>query len=53
MIIGGGLPTVSNGDLVVLIVKLKVISYLILSESEESWLVNNRIDLETWDTIYD
>jgi len=48
-----GLPTVSEGGLIVPIAKIEGIAHLIPLEPEESWLVNNRIDLETWNAIYD
>jgi len=47
-----GLPTVSEG-LVVPIAKIEGFAHLILLKPGESWLVNNRVDLETWNAIYD
>jgi len=46
------LPMPSEG-LVVPIAKIEGIANLSPLEPEESWLVNNRIDLETWNAIYD
>ena len=37
----------------ILITKIEWITYLILLEPEESWLVNNRINIETWNMLYD
>jgi len=39
--------------LVVSIAKIKSMAQLILLEPGEGSLVNNRINLETWNTIYD
>ena len=38
---------------VVRIAQIEGMAYLIPLRPEESWLINNRIDLETWNTIYD
>jgi len=38
---------------VVRIGQIEGMAHLILLEPNESWLVNNRIDLETWNTMYD
>ena len=38
---------------VVRIAQIEGMAHLISLEAGESWLVNNRIDLETWNTIYD
>ena len=38
---------------VVMIAQIEGMAHLIPLEPGESWLVNNRIDLETWNTIYD
>jgi len=40
------LPTLAD-DIVVGIAKIEGITHLILVEPGESWLLNNRIDLET------
>ena len=45
-------PTTAEG-MVVTIAKIEGIAHLIPLEPRESWLVNNRIDLEIWNTIYD
>jgi len=45
-------PTTAEG-IVVSIAKIEGMAYLIPLEPGKSWLVNNRIDLETWNTIYD
>jgi len=47
-----GFPATTEG-MVVSIAKIEGMAHLILLELGESWLVNNRIDLETWNTIYD
>jgi len=39
-------------SIVVPIAKVEGMAHLIPLELEESWLVNNRIDLETWDVLY-
>jgi len=39
--------------IVVLIVKVERMAHLIPLKPGERWLVNNRIDLETWDALYD
>jgi len=46
------LPTLVD-DVVVGIAKIEGIAHLIPVELGESWLVNNRIDLETWNLMYD
>jgi len=46
------LPTLAD-DVVVGIAKIEGIAHLIPMEPRESWLVNNRIDLETWNLVYD
>jgi len=38
---------------VVRIRQIEGMAHLIPLEPNESWLVNNRIDLETWNTMYD
>ncbi|KAF8440641.1 hypothetical protein BGX38DRAFT_1205503 [Terfezia claveryi] len=40
-------------SVVVQIAKVEGMAHLIPLEPGESWLVNNRIDLETWDALYD
>jgi len=40
-------------SIVVPIAKVEGMAHLIPLEPGESWLVNNRIDLETWDALYD
>ena len=45
-------PTTVEG-MVVSIAKIEGMAHLIPLEPRESWLVNNRIDLETWNEIYD
>jgi len=47
-----GFPATIEG-MVVSIAKIKGMAHLIPLEPGESWLANNRIDLETWNTIYD
>jgi len=47
-----GWPTLDIGT-VVRIGQLEGIAHLIPLEPNESWLVNNRIDLEIWNTMYD
>jgi len=44
-------PATTEG-MVVSIAKIEGMAYLIQLEPGESWLVNNRIDLETWNRIY-
>jgi len=62
--VGGGTVQVAEGMLVVSLlmaaeglvvpmVKIEGIAHSILLELGEGWLVNNRIDLETWNTICD
>jgi len=46
-----GWPTPDMGT-VVRIGQIEGMAHLIPLESNESWLVNNRIDLETWNTMY-
>ena len=41
------------GSIVVRIALIEGMAHLIPLESEKSWLVNNRIDLETWNIIHD
>ena len=41
------------GGIVVRIVMIEGMAHLIPLESEKSWLVNNRIDLETWNIMHD
>ena len=33
--------------------KIEGVAYLIPLEPEQSWLANNHIDVETWNTLYD
>jgi len=40
-------------SLVVRIAQVEGMAYLIPLEPGESWLVNNRIDLQSWNNIYD
>jgi len=47
-----GWPPKEEGK-VVKIAQIEGMAHLIPLEPGESWLVNNRIDLETWNTIYD
>jgi len=47
-----GWPTPDVGT-VVRIGQIQCMAHLIPLEPNESWLVNNRMDLETWNTIYD
>jgi hypothetical protein len=47
-----GFPPMAEG-MVVPIAKIEGMAHLIPLEPGESWLVNNRVDLETWNTIYD
>ena len=46
-----GLST--SPEVVVLISKIEGIAHLIPLEPKRTWLVNNRIDLETWNMLYD
>ena len=41
------------GSIVVKIAMIQEMAYLILLEPEKSWLVNNKIDLKSWNIIYD
>ena len=45
------LPMLAD-DVVVGIAKIEGIAHLIPVEPGESWLVNNRIDLEIWNLVY-
>ena len=45
--------TTHEAGVVILIAKIEGIAYLILLEPEQSWLVNNQIDIETWNILYD
>ena len=45
-------PATAEG-MVISIAKIEGMAHLIPLEPGESWLVNNRIDLETWNAIYD
>jgi len=49
---GVGLRSNAEG-VIVRISEIEEIAYLRPSKPVESWLVNNSIDLETWNTIYD
>jgi len=40
-------------SVVVSIAKIEDMAQLIPLDPGETWLVNNRIDLETWDSLYD
>lgn len=43
----------SEETMVVPIGKVEGMAHLIPLDPGVSWLVNNRIDLETWDSLYD
>ena len=43
----------NNEDRVVRIAQIEGMAHLIPLEPEGSWFINNRVDLETWNTIYD
>ncbi|RPB21015.1 hypothetical protein L211DRAFT_851758 [Terfezia boudieri ATCC MYA-4762] len=43
----------NGGGIIVKISQIEGIAHLIPLELGESWLVNNRIDLETWNMVYD
>ena len=47
-----GLATYEAG-VVIPIAKIEGIAHLIRLEPGQSWLVNNRIDVETWNMLYD
>ena len=46
-----GLPISAEG-IVIRIAKIEGMAHLIPLEPGESWLINNRTDLETWNAIY-
>ena len=53
---GGMLPigfTTCGAGIKIPITKIEGIAHLILLEPEQSWLVNNRIHIETWNMLYD
>ena len=45
--------TTCGVGVIVSIAKIEGIAHLIPLEPEKSWLVNNRIDIETWNMLYD
>jgi len=45
--------TTRGAGVVIPIAKIEGIAHLIPLEPEQSWLVNNRIDIETWNMLYD
>ena len=45
--------TTHGAGVIIPIAKIEGIAYLIPLEPEQSWLVNNRIDIETWNMLYD
>ena len=45
--------TTREAGVVIPIAKLEGVAHLIPLEPEQSWLVNNCIDVETWNTLYD
>ena len=47
-----GIPTPVQG-VIVRIANIEGLAHLIPLEPGQSWLVNNRIDVETWNVLYD
>ena len=45
--------TTHEAGIVIPIAKIEGVAHLILLEPEQSWLENNRIDVETGNTLYD
>ena len=45
--------TTRGAGVIIPIAKIEGIAHLIPLEPEQSWLVNNRIDIETWNMLYD
>ena len=44
--------TTREAGVIIPIAKIEGVAHLIPLEPEKSWLVNNRIDVETWNTLY-